>query len=454
MGKRMWVSTVGVLVLLVISSSAFVAQRPRNQPVRTGSANDLKIKYRTTTSGQSMENTTMLKGVRERNEMKMGYGMDMISITQCDLKQTIQLSDKTKKYIITPMETVDATPGNAATPSRVPSEPSRRGGVITYNITTVDTGERQDMFGFKARHIKRTMSMESSPDACNPVNQKMEIDGWYIDLAFGLTCEVSGPAMTAGPTAAGGCRDRVRFNNQGAARPGYALKETTTMYGPNGQVQFTSTKEVIELSREPLDAALFEVPAGYVQTTNSQELYGMPSMDAMMAEANSGRQPAADRQTSMSGPSNAKAPGAIRVGVVNVNNRTDRPVSGDLLRGHLINEIEGNGIEAVALNAISPGEAEAEAKAKQCDFILYTDVVSLKTSAAKKIGGMFGRVAGVGGIDKTEAKVEYKLYAVGDPTARLQSSASAKEEGDQASAQTAIGQEARAVSGEVRKKRN
>lgn len=453
MGKRMWASTVGVLVLLIVSSSAFVAQRPRNQPVRTGSANDLRIKYRTTTSGQSMENTTMLKGVRERNEMSMGYGMDMINITQCDLKQTIQLSDKTKKYIITPMETVEATP-SGVTPARVPSEPARRGGVITYNTTTVDTGERQEMFGFKARHIKRTMSMESSPDACNPVNQKMEIDGWYIDLAFGLTCELSGPAMTAGPSPAGGCRDRVRFNNQGAARPGYALKETTTMYGPNGQVTFTSTKEVIELSREPLDAALFDVPAGYVQTTNSQELYGMPSMDAIMAEANNGRQPAADRQTSMSGPGKAKAPGVIRVGVVNINNRTDRAVSVDLLRGHLINEIEGNGIEAVALNAITPSEAEAEAKAKQCDFILYTDVVGLKTSAAKKIGGMFGRVAGVGGIDKTEAKVEYKLYAVGDPTARLQSSASAKEEGDQASAQTAIGQEARAVSVEVRKKRN
>ena len=41
---------------------------------------------------------------------------------------------------------------------------------------------------------------------------------------------------------------------------------------------------VIELSREPLDAALFEVPAGYVETTNSQELYGMPSMP-MMSQA-------------------------------------------------------------------------------------------------------------------------------------------------------------------------
>jgi hypothetical protein len=67
---------------------------------------------------------------------------------------------------------------------------------------------------------------------------------------------------------------------------------------------------------------------------------------------------------------------------------------------------------------------------------------------------MFGRAAGVGGIDKTEAKLEYRLFAVGDPTARLQSAATAKEEGDEASAGTAIEQEARVVSAEARKRRN
>jgi hypothetical protein len=49
------------------------------------------------------------------------------------------------------------------------------------------------------------------------------------------------------------------------------------MYGPDGQVMFTSTKEVVELSREALDPALFDVPAGYTETTNTQELY-MPAM--------------------------------------------------------------------------------------------------------------------------------------------------------------------------------
>jgi hypothetical protein len=449
---------VGFLVLFVISSSVFVAQRPRNQATPPA-ANDLKIKYRMTTAGQSMETTTMLKGARERSEMKMGYGMDIINITQCDLKRTIQVSDKTRKYVVTPMDTA-ASAGNGGAnvaATSAPSEPSRRGGVITYNTSAVDTGERKDMFGFTARHVKTTMSIESSPDACSPMKHRMEIDGWYIDLSFGLNCETGGAPMMAGPPAGGGCRDSVRFNRKGAARTGYALQETTTMYGPNGEVSFTSTREVVELSREPLDAALFDVPAGYVETKNSQELYGMPSMEAIMSQATKDRDSAADNQSNQSNAgntSNAKAPGVVRVGVVRVNNKSDRAVSVESLRERLISEIQGNGLEAVALNAISPSEAEAEAKARECDFILYTDIAALKTSAAKKLGGMFGRAAGVGGIDKTEAKLEYRLFAVGDPTARLQSAATAKEEGDEASAGTAIEQEARVVSAEARKRRN
>lgn len=452
MRKGFWgKSVVGVLMLLVISSSASVAQRPGNLTATPPpAANDLKIKYRMTTSGQPMESTTMLKGARERSEMKMAYGMDIYSITQCDLKRTIQVSDKVRKYVITPMETADST-GNSGADATVTAAPTTRGGVVTYNTTAVDTGERKDMFGFKARHVKTSLAIESSPDACNPVKQRMETDGWYIDLTFGLNCETGASSMMRRPPTAGGCRDRVRFNRQGAARTGYPLMETTTMYGPNGEVIFTSTKEVIELSREPLDAALFDVPAGYVETQNSQELYGMPSMEATMPQAATGPQSVEAELGNLQNAANAKAPGTIRVGVVLINNKTDRGVSVESLRARLTGEIQGSGIEAVSLNATSPGEAEAEAKAKQCDFILYTDIAALKTSAAKKIGGMFGKAAGLGGIDKTEAKVEYRLFAVGETAARLQSVATAKEEGDEASAGTAIDQEARMVSAEVRK---
>src|SRR5882672_1812379 len=311
---------VGVAVLVMLTVSSSMAQRTRNrpaaQPTPAPAANDLKITYRTSSSGQSMETTTMLKGARERSEMKLGYGRDIINITQCDLRRTLQISDSARKYVVTPMETATSTSdaGMADT-----SESSRRGGVVTYTTTAVDTGERKDMFGFQARHVKTTMAIESSPDACNPIRQRMETDGWYIDFSFGLNCELGGRPPIMSSPATGGCRDRVRFNRQGAARTGYPLQETTTSYGPDGSVAFTSTKEVVELSREPLDAALFDVPAGYVETKNAQELYGVPSLDAMKAQMSQGRPPVGEDEGSASNSGNAKRPGAIRVGVVQIN---------------------------------------------------------------------------------------------------------------------------------------
>src|SRR5881394_1288723 len=109
MSKRFFgISLLGAMVLVAVSTSTFVAQRTRNRP-GVPAANDLKIKYRTTTSGQSMETTTMLKGARERSEMKLGYGRDIVNITQCDLKRTLQISDSARKYVVTPMETEAAT---------------------------------------------------------------------------------------------------------------------------------------------------------------------------------------------------------------------------------------------------------------------------------------------------------------------------------------------------------
>ena len=442
-------SLITAIALLAICASVLLAQRPRNRVTATPAAEpaSLKIRYKTTAAGQSSESTTMIKGSRERSEMRMGYGMDIINLTQCDLKRTVQISDKTRKYMVTSMDS-DEPAGATGTSGGSVSAPATQGGVITYVMTSVDAGERKDMFGFKARHVKTTTSIDSSPDACSQMKQRTETDGWYIDLPFGLNCELGRNPMAAGRPARGGCQDRMHFRHEGTGRMGYPLVETTTTYGPDGNAMSTSTKEVIELSQEPLDAALFDVPAGYTETKNSQELFGMPSMDQLMGQA--AKQSADD--DALPSTQQAKQPGALRVGVVSINNRTDRQISTESLRERLIGEIEGAGVDAITLNAASATEAEAEAKAKQCDFILYTDVAALKTSAAKKIGGMFGRVAGVNGVDKTEAKIEYKLFAVGDASPRLQSSVSAKEEGDDVSAGTAVSEEARAVAAAVRRK--
>ncbi len=450
-----------ILFLLAVSVSAIFAQqrRGRNPAPAAPAQADLRITYRSTTAGQSYESSTMIKGKRERTETRMGYGSDIINITQCDLKRTIQASDKTRKYVITPMQTVNASatrPSPTPTPAAM-GEPVRRGGVVNYTTTITDTGERKEMFGFTARHIKSSIAIESSADACNPMKQRMETDGWYIDFTFGLDCDL-GVAQMGGrpPVARGGCRDEVVSKQIGSGRKGLPLTETVTMFGPDGSATFTSTREVIDLSREPLDAALFDVPAGYTEATDPQDLHSAPSMASIMSDSTqpqaSQSQPSAERPTNSMSAAMTKAPGTLRVGVVAINNRTDKTVSLDSLRQRLIGRIAGSGIDAVPLSGISAAEIESEAKAKQCDFVLYTDLSTLKISAAKKLGGLLGRAAGVSGIEKTESRVDFRLFAVGESSPLMQSNASAKEEGDEASAGVAVDNEANKVSGEVRKR--
>src|SRR6202040_2905479 len=265
--------TVGIM-LTSLSVGGFVALTQRSEAQRPQA--DIKITYKVTMpGGMQSESTTMIKGVRERSETKMGYGMDQVNITQCDLRRTIQLSDKTKKYIITPMDEGDSSTTTAAPAASASSGPSRRGGVITSVMTSTDTGERKEMFGFTARHVKTSIRMESSPDACNPMSQHIERDGWYIDLNFGLNCEAGGGPPMMGRPARPNCVDRFRSRHVGAGRTGFPLIETTIIYDQNNQEQTRMTKEVADLSRQPLDAALFDLPAGYTQASSTQELYAV-----------------------------------------------------------------------------------------------------------------------------------------------------------------------------------
>src|SRR5215210_2938592 len=88
------------------------------------------------------------------------------------------------------------------------------------------------------------------------------------------------------------CNDEIRTKMIGKAKLGYPVLTTTTVYGPDGKVTATMTSEVTELSRSPLDAALFDVPAGYGLAKNYQELYGMG-----MGDGGSGSGPASNRST-------------------------------------------------------------------------------------------------------------------------------------------------------------
>lgn len=406
---------------------------------------DFKITYKTSVAGQSMQSTTMIKGQRERSETSVSsgaYTMNTINITQCDMKRTIQINDRARKYLITPMDDGSST-GSTSTGAPRTGAPATRGGVVTMTVNTVDTGERKEMMGFTARHLKRTTIMESSADACSQQKMKIETDGWYINLEYGFSCPVNRGSDWASTSSNTGCRDRYVYKTTGPANVGYPLQETTTMYGPDGSATMTMTKEVIEISRDPLDAALFDIPAGYSEASNQQEMYSAPTMNEMTG---SSQQPNRIEPSSQTQPT---APAArIRVGVAQLNNKTKTSASTDSLQQQLVAALTAQGIDAVALNAISPSEAVAEAQAKQISYILYTDIATLKSpSTGKKIGGLFGRATGVGSGDsgKAEAKLDFRLVPTEGSGTTLVLSASTKAETAEASLDAAIRSEAQSV---------
>jgi hypothetical protein len=427
-------------VLLVLGAAASAAA-------------DIKVKTKTTTSGMTMEGTTLIKGSRQRTSQNIGSGMSFDTILQCDLKRTIQINDRAKKYIITPMDgDASATAGDRAQDKTSPLVRTRRGGVITYTTTATDTGERKTFFGFNARRLKTSMVIDATPEACNATKMRMETDGWYIDLEYGLNCPSDRPYMP--PTQAGGrpeCQDEIRFKNVGTVKLGYPVLMTMTMYGPDGRTMTTTTTEVVELSKATLDAALFDIPAGYTQAKDYQELMGMGSIGAMMESA---RATVERRAETTNSAAPTKRQGAIRVGVVTPNNKTDRRATTDALRATLISDISSANIEAVALVATAPSAIEAEAKEKGCDYILYTDIAELKKSGSK-VGGLLGRATGVDiAKERFEARLDFRLFPIGSTSPQLTSSSAAKEEGtEDAILAAAAGREARAVVAELQKRR-
>jgi hypothetical protein len=421
---------------------------------------DLKVKQKTTTGGQTNESTVMIKGARQRSESAYGGGASQTSILQCDLRRSLIINDQTRRYFVYSLDGSDATE-TAPAPVPATNTPARRGGVVHYTTTIVDTGERRQMFGLTARHLKTSLTIEPSPDACDQNRFRQDTDGWYTDFEYGLNCPTNlAPRRPQAGGPAGGCQDRVVTKQVGTARLGFPLSVTTTSYGPDGQVTYTSTAEVVELSRAPLEAALFDVPAGYTQAQSTQELYGLSVGDAAagtsMGQEQQGQGASAASQAAQPAAPVAKSPGAIRVGVAQVKNLTDKNISPETAQAQLVRALVAAGVEAVPLNAYTPAALDAEAKQKECDFFLTTDLTGLKTSAGRKLGGLLGRATGIGeaaGVDRTEVQVSFKLTPVGSAKPQLQSSANAKETGDDVSLKAALGKEAQTVAAEARKKK-
>lgn len=381
---------------------------------------DVKIKSKQTMSGQSYENTTYIKGKRQRTETMNGM---MVNVTQCDLRRGIQLNPTAKTYMVNPFDD-GTTPATA--PTNVKKDNVvRAGGTVTTTVTVKDTGERKQMFGFQAKHLIITMETVSSPDACAKTNTKMQTDGWYIDAEFVLDCDTNQYRAYSPPNVKGGCQDKYTMKQNGTAKRGYPVYEKMTMFDENGKESMSIVNEVVELSKATLNAELFDVPQGYREVSDASQMYAMQnygSQDAStssMSLPNSGKSSTASSgmkipSNTNSNASNTLAPkqaGVVRIGVsVKTGAVGEGITSADLaaaVQNTLGEYLKGTKVEIVVLDAKLQTLLDNEAKQKDCDFVLTATVSHKKGGGG--LGGMFGQAIaqGVGrtGIGHTGSTV-------------------------------------------------
>lgn len=364
---------------------------------------DVKITSRQTMSGQTYSNTTYIKGKRQRTESMNGM---MINLTQCDLRRGVQINTSAKTYMINSFGETTAAVTRPTAATRTDGVVVA-GGKVTTTITTKDTGERKQMFGFTAKHLIITLETVSSADACSKNNSKIQTDGWYIDAEFVLDCDYGAGQYAYNRAAkSGGCQDKYEVKQIGTVKRGYPVYEKMTMFDENGKETMSMVNEVVELSKALLEASLFEIPQDYREVSDASQLYAAASYQAT-SEANVSTS-VSSSSSSMSLPNGspensngsevgAKKAGVIRIGIADVKTGAvgQGLNAGDLaaaVRSTFVQYLKVQNLEIVTLDAKLESAIDTEAKQKECDYVLYSNVSHKKGGG---FGSMFGSTLGM-----------------------------------------------------------
>jgi hypothetical protein len=373
-----------LLVSLVLTQTAFA---------------DVKIKSKQTMSGQSYENTTYIKGKRQRTESMNGM---MINLNQCDLRRGVQINPNTRTYIIN--EYQQDTTATAAKSTAAPAKSDgviRAGGVVTTTVTVKDTGERKQMFGYTAKHLIITMETVSSPDACAKNNMKMQTDGWYIDAEFALDCNQYAQYQSYNPKGKPTCQDKYQMKTVGTAKRGYPVYEKMTMFDESGKETYSMVNEVVELSKAVLEAGLFDIPAGYREVDDAAQMYSAGNSSSSSTTMGSSRPSGTSgisqsvknlSQNSSDEPSavGAKKAGVVRIALAGVKTGAvgEGISAADLsaaVQNTLMQYLKVPNVEVITLDARLSSAIDSEAKQKECDYVLF-----INASHKKGGGGGFG----------------------------------------------------------------
>jgi len=366
------------LIVLAIVAIVFLFQQNKAE------AQQYKLRQVTNMMGMKMESTIYVKGMRKRTEpgSMMGMPASPITIEQCDLQRTIKINDKKKLYYIEPFakddEEIIDEDVKTVPKTKTPPKPTttQKGGIIYISYSITDTGERKKMYGFNARHVWTSNKMVPSPESCTMKDSLLiKTDGWYIDLPQ-FNCPVNykrynNPQQTDRQKPE--CTDKFVTRRRGKGKLGFPLIETTTIImgdGKKSTSQFETNLETLELTTAKLDSMLFEIPIGYTETKNEQDLQDKLDINDIMNQYKKNNNNDNDDKPAANEP---KGEGKIRIGVL-------VPTGGDQVNAAALQQyltgilISGN-VEAVAVSS------EEEAKSSQCDYSLATTFVRVKNGS-------------------------------------------------------------------------
>ena len=200
--------------------------------------------------------------------LDMRRGPRLASITRCDLGQTFDLNLEDREYVVFPYPSQPLTKIEIATRDlSVPRKIDSAAPTVRIETTTVDTGERKELFGHLARHVittwKQTLLAGSQAEP-----QETVTDGWYIDLDMSTTCDLkwgSRAHLRPGPAL-----EKYEFVDKGNAETGFAVEQKirsrgtlSTSDGTKTEIAYSSELKITEFTVGRLDPALFEIPPNF-----------------------------------------------------------------------------------------------------------------------------------------------------------------------------------------------
>jgi hypothetical protein len=227
---------------------------------------DLTIRTRVTTDpavvGFALARTQYFKGARQRQEDVIdGRPAHFVAITQCDERRTLSLNDEAQTYAYRPLVDIsDEFKRARQASSTTGSNQTSTDGEHTTTTNSMDTGERRQVGPYTARHVLTTRRMEFGASDTIQVEER---DGWYIDLP--VDCHDWAAELDLWDTTP--MVPGTRMIRLGNGRRGYPIIETIRssngMFMDGAGVTVTTKLELVEVSEQVLDPALFTLPPGY-----------------------------------------------------------------------------------------------------------------------------------------------------------------------------------------------